>query len=322
MFNTPIAVLFVTLIVTVSAEVRPMKHLFCARIPVFRQGYVWRKSAKGRELTLTHNLLSDPGPVTEWPKREFFFSDQAGSQYLVDYKHVPMYLLPGGDGFFPHRSDFFRYYNPFDEPALFQVLADVVVEEGDLSQYPASVTDRELESMLAFCNTYGAYEPLGDSGYDARSMKTAVMHMRHAVELWEATRRGDRSAVDKLDVIINRTGYTTLTMTSARGPTGQMELGFHIGGDLLTALWCQFVLAVAENKQFRRCATCNRPFEVSPEVNRKDRTICSDACRAKAYRRRKASALKLREAGKNLREIAKEIGSDPQTIKGWLQEKK
>lgn len=92
-----------------------------------------------------------------------------------------------------------------------------------------------------------------------------------------------------------------------------------VPGTLISALWMQFAMAVCENKQFRRCDTCGKPFEVSPEVARTNRRTCSDACKSRAYRQRKATAVKLSAAGKTVRQIAKELDSDIETIEGWLQ---
>jgi hypothetical protein len=55
--------------------------------------------------------------------------------------------------------------------------------------------------------------------------------------------------------------------------------------NLLGAIWMQFEQAVLGNKEFRRCLECGEQFEVSLQAARADKKRCSDACRAKAYRR-------------------------------------
>jgi hypothetical protein len=58
---------------------------------------------------------------------------------------------------------------------------------------------------------------------------------------------------------------------------------------LIGALWLQFVMAVAEGRSFRACEVCGKSFELRPEINRKSRYYCSDACRVKAFRLRHKS---------------------------------
>ncbi|HYI94795.1 MAG TPA: hypothetical protein VEX68_14710 [Bryobacteraceae bacterium] len=55
---------------------------------------------------------------------------------------------------------------------------------------------------------------------------------------------------------------------------------------LIGALWVQFLTAVTEDLSFRKCNQCRRWFS---EAARAAKVFCSDACRMKAYRLRKAS---------------------------------
>jgi hypothetical protein len=57
---------------------------------------------------------------------------------------------------------------------------------------------------------------------------------------------------------------------------------------LIACLWLQLALAIEGNKEYRPCRVCKRWFEISPGVAKKSRVYCSDACRFKAYRDRKA----------------------------------
>jgi len=60
--------------------------------------------------------------------------------------------------------------------------------------------------------------------------------------------------------------------------------------NLISALWFQIARAVSGEKDYKCCLECGKPFEISldPEGFRKNRMYCSDACRQKAYRRRKS----------------------------------
>jgi hypothetical protein len=91
---------------------------------------------------------------------------------------------------------------------------------------------------------------------------------------------------------------------------------------LQDAMWLQFALAVLDQKRFRECEVCGRPFEVSPDTARTNRTLCSAACKAKAHRKRRDLALKLAELGKKPQQIAKQVGSQLSTVQKWLKESK
>jgi hypothetical protein len=89
-------------------------------------------------------------------------------------------------------------------------------------------------------------------------------------------------------------------------------------GNLVTALWMQFALAIVENKEYRRCSHCNKPFELAPDLARTNRDYCSHTCRLKAYRKRQKEAVRLHKQGKTLKAIADQLESDVPTVRGWI----
>ncbi|MDA1054801.1 MAG: hypothetical protein O3C40_30610 [Planctomycetota bacterium] len=91
------------------------------------------------------------------------------------------------------------------------------------------------------------------------------------------------------------------------------------GEGLLPYLWLQFADSLVENKRYRRCSTCNKPFELVPDIARTNKLFCKDACKLKAYRSRKRKAREMRGQGKTLQEIARHFGSDFKTVKGWVE---
>jgi predicted nucleic acid-binding Zn ribbon protein len=298
-----------------------MTRLHSSTIPVFRGGYVWRESSisttrdgpsKGersrREVTLTHNLFDEPGPIAEWPRewREF-------SGYAI---HTPTRLgeeyFSAQDGYLP--SEFFKYYDAFAEPALFRIFATLGANVGGADDFFLPCTEDQLASMLEFCNAHGVYSE------DPTRIKIDAYYMNYAVEVSQRAKTR-KSAADDLNSVIEQMAWGPVRPKVFRTPHGAVDFQIHVE-DLKTALWFQLAIAVARAKEFRACEVCGKPFEVSPEVNRKDRVTCSDACRSRAYRRRKARAIELRAGGKKLREIAKAVGSDMKTIKGWLQQEK
>jgi hypothetical protein len=86
----------------------------------------------------------------------------------------------------------------------------------------------------------------------------------------------------------------------------------------LAALWLQFAQAVAEDKHYRQCNECGDWFEVSLAIARTNQRFCSNACRSRLYRQRQARAKELFAEGKNLQEIAAELGSTAAIVKKWI----
>jgi hypothetical protein len=89
--------------------------------------------------------------------------------------------------------------------------------------------------------------------------------------------------------------------------------------DLLTGLWLQFAQAVAENKTYARCKECHGWFESSAPGTRNTRLYCSDSCKVTAYVNRKDRAVELKAEGKSVKQIAKELETDKDTVKRWLR---
>jgi hypothetical protein len=98
--------------------------------------------------------------------------------------------------------------------------------------------------------------------------------------------------------------------------------------NLSDALWMQLAQAVLQSQRIRKCRWegCPNSFVVSPlhighgRHGRDDKQFCSDSCRVKAYLRRRETAAKLRADGVKLRDIAKQVNTDLDTLKKWLGE--
>jgi hypothetical protein len=100
------------------------------------------------------------------------------------------------------------------------------------------------------------------------------------------------------------------------------RLGVYIVPDgLIGALWLQFAQAVERDAQFRQCLECDTWFEVAPGRGRTDKQFCSTACRTKAYRKRQAEAVRLHGEGRSLEDIARELDSETDTVRGWIERK-
>src|SRR5262249_28721259 len=88
--------------------------------------------------------------------------------------------------------------------------------------------------------------------------------------------------------------------------------------NLVHGMWLQFMRAVDGNRKYRICPTCQRWFELAPGLNRADRTTCSNSCRTRAYLQRRQQAVEMHAAGKKVKRIARELGSDVGTINKWI----
>jgi hypothetical protein len=90
---------------------------------------------------------------------------------------------------------------------------------------------------------------------------------------------------------------------------------------LLGALWLQFAQAIAGNKRHRSCRLCGRWFEISKDADARTvrRLFCSDSCKTLDYRKRKEQALALKAKGMAIKDIAREIHTNPATVRTWLK---
>ncbi|MET0049235.1 MAG: hypothetical protein ABW066_15765 [Sedimenticola sp.] len=61
---------------------------------------------------------------------------------------------------------------------------------------------------------------------------------------------------------------------------------------LLDAMWLQFAMAIAEEKQFKACEYCGTYFEVKPGRGQKTKRFCSVNCRTMANRKKHHEAAK------------------------------
>jgi hypothetical protein len=88
--------------------------------------------------------------------------------------------------------------------------------------------------------------------------------------------------------------------------------------NLLAGMWLQLTQAVCDHKQFRACMVCDNPFELSPETARTNRRFCSIACKNKSFRSRQEQAWQSFHQGKDVSQIAEELGASPAVIEGWI----
>jgi hypothetical protein len=58
---------------------------------------------------------------------------------------------------------------------------------------------------------------------------------------------------------------------------------------LRDAIWAQLVLAIDGNVNLRGCVECRKWFTLEAGRGRSDKEYCSNACRMRAYRKRKGT---------------------------------
>jgi hypothetical protein len=204
-----------------------------------------------------------------------------------------------------------RRYAPLRNPALFRIFVDV---SGD----PDSVVD--------FANRFGLLTD-AEKGESLTTWKRAIAEFRIAVECWErgafpsdgqkgmavirrpcepgfamiigpgiSSSLSDCELVDVMASLISekisnvRPVFISHTWDDPLADSLKLLL---MPNNLLEAMWLQFGQAVESNKSFRQCRQCDDWFELSPKVARSDKIFCTDACKAKAYRRRLADQVQV-----------------------------
>jgi hypothetical protein len=101
--------------------------------------------------------------------------------------------------------------------------------------------------------------------------------------------------------------------------TGKSELAFS-PERMRDVIWLQLAEAMCYKRRYRSCEVCAKWYEVAPDVARTSRMYCSTACKLKAYRRRQKTSREMRKQGKSLREIAKFVSAEMETVKGWVKD--
>ena len=234
-----------------------------------------------------------------------------------------------------------RYYRPMrrEHAALFRRFADLDFRDRDailtfVSTYGLLRLESDCQSQAVKAHRrdhYAVGESLLTWAHEVCLMREALRlartrsadeeaqldahHKRHRLDP-EHGREDDRK---KLARLINQyLQHVQPHMTFEKGlPPGLSFTPL----TLLSAMWLQLALALADDKQFQACKFCHRLFEIStaPTGFRTHREFCSDSCKTKDYRRRKRMALRLAEQGKSVRTIAKQTKTNVVTIRTWVQ---
>jgi hypothetical protein len=205
------------------------------------------------------------------------------------------------------------------------------------------------EEILAFANRWGPLQARLD--HSALSLwQNQIVAMRWAVTLSKAVERADWTAIRNS---MESAGAVPLDVPSARDINAKIKAGGSLSDkelaqwaalhltylsaraisrlvpewdaekqkvvmvlpDLLEALWYQFAHSRTGSPKYRQCRECDQWFQVL----RSDHKICSPTCKVKMSLRRKRQALKLHAKGRTAEYIAKKVGSEEDTVRGWIK---
>jgi hypothetical protein len=163
--------------------------------------------------------------------------------------------------------------------------------------------------------------PLG-TGEPLSAWSNEILMMRFVIDIWEAARNGD---VDRLEHVIfwteDGSGVQILSHPDlAKGQVpevpARVERGWIAGTHLGDDVRGRFVPGDLVKPALHYVQSKINEKELAPGTARADKLYCSTPCRTKAYRKRQAEAVRLHGEGRSVDEIARELESDAETVRG------
>ena len=203
-------------------------------------------------------------------------------------------------------------YDPFvDEPALFRNFAKL---------------DGSQDAIRDFAIKYGDLGGRYGGPYEAVTLgvwRMQIVQMRKLIERRDALVEELKGTLPTRRWIAKAAAFTSKVLAGVSVSLAAMpeESGVAVKTvctNLYEAMKVQLATSLDRRTNYRECDFCSKSFEVTPSVNRSDRTFCSDNCRVKAYQRRKKDAIQLRQEGKSLREIVKAAKADMDSVQKWV----
>jgi hypothetical protein len=123
-----------------------------------------------------------------------------------------------------------------------------------------------------------------------------IRWMRRTVELWrKSTVTGDFSRIIReigthFEIIGAKLTGVPIALLLKKDPLSASPKLCIRPVSFQEALWAQLVLAIDGNVNLRACVQCRRWFTLEAGRGRSDKEYCSNACRMRAYRKRKGTA--------------------------------
>lgn len=157
-------------------------------------------------------------------------------------------------------------------------------------------TPTTVEGVKSFADRNGVRFAGKSSFYGIESFYFDIPEMRSAVNAWnKAKETGDFKRLVR--IVAKRAERRVFSSESDAGAEANVLLALDATrGDarlsirppnLTEAMWIQFILAVDGNFNIQPCSECPKWIPIASAGHRSDRRYCSDACRMRAYRKRK-----------------------------------
>jgi hypothetical protein len=257
-----------------SLEFVAQRHIKGYRVVPFRHRLVYKMDNDGYPLGSASEL---PSSATEDERMLF---DRWGVQNFelhdAELDETLQFIVPKGE--------------QTEEYRLFEASEGAFMEFAHLKCTKSSV--------ISFANRYGLLH--ADQMLESlHGWFSSIRGFRRAVREWETARencdyrafcRFIERRIENLRLDFVRGNATGLQANvylkpNAEGNQARLAIGPH---DLHGALWLQLILAVDGAINLRSCVVCSRWFPIQVGKARVDRRYCSDACKMRAYRKRKA----------------------------------
>jgi len=241
-------------------------------------------------------------------------------------------------------------YQPLEKrTGLFREFANINASEAAVRSFASMFGLLESDCNVELRSEKG---PVPAHGETLVFWKTEIQRLKLAVDLCDAYMTGDRrNLVDPIVKLANKRsrfglrpglhpddGDVAIAAVQAieelvdQNVAGRVKARFLSQGSsplpnlslqpqsLLGAIWLQFAAAFEAHKTFANCQLCQAPFEISVAQTgkRSDARFCSDRCRVGFYRNRIDRARELGSTGMSPAKIARELGAQVDTVRGWL----
>jgi hypothetical protein len=242
----------------------------------------WKRHSKGYE------IIHFDANVVDWKNAD---QNRKKTQILALLPH-PMPPLPDDyGGAISHDEN--------DHPAYLKVINPLGNKtEGidPIATLPSPYlefanTDCSSEGVLKFATQYGLLKKNeGPETLDMWCYHIRVMH--HAIMMWKHVQDDKPTSFAK--IYKDHCPYSDEGLKYSLAPvpsdTSKQPNELHLVLEpinLLAALWFQFAGAIDGATSFSPCQECSAWIDTVPGSNRPDKIYCSDACRMRAYRKRK-----------------------------------
>jgi hypothetical protein len=222
---------------------------------------------------------SDVLPPSDLTEDELYLLKKWGEQ-ILPWGNPPEEILSLPKLFFEPNSERIRRFDLFEEAS------DPHLEFAN--------TPVTLEGAKALADRYGSLHGEGRPRYDFE-WYNAIVEMRDAVKAWQSAKatgdfgrlirsvaRQGRRSIGKPD----DSGIDANILLSKDPRSGEAQLCIR-PSTLLNALWTKLALAIDGSESLRTCIECKIWFTTKAGRGRSDKEYCSDACRMRAYRKRK-----------------------------------